>query len=169
MDVNISTFSVGTMIVEILDGLEIISSDKNIYLINKISEDLQIESDPIRLYQILQNLISNAVKFTDQGGVTITGGCDTMKMHVEIIDSGIGISKEELSYIFEKFRQVDSTNARKYEGTGLGLAIAHKAVKILHGDLTVESMPGKGSTFTLSLPVLLGKGSPLPSKTDVKI
>ncbi len=162
MDVNISTFSVRTMIVEILDGLEIISSDKNIYLTNKISEDLQIESDPIRLYQVLQNLISNAVKFTDQGGVTITGGCDAMKMHVEIIDSGIGISKEELSYIFDKFRQVDSTNTRKYEGTGLGLAIAHKAVKILHGDLTVESIPGKGSTFTLSLPVLLGEGQSSP-------
>ncbi len=155
MEVNISTFSVRTMIVEILDGLKIISSDKNIYLTNKISKDLQIESDPIRLYQILQNLISNAVKFTDQGGVTITGGCDAMKMHVEIIDSGIGISKQELSYIFEEFRQVDGTAARKYEGTGLGLAIAYKAVKILHGDLTVESIPGKGSTFTLSLPVLL--------------
>ncbi len=155
MEVNISTFSVRTMIVEILDGLKIISSDKNIYLTNKISEDLQIESDSIRLYQVLQNLISNAVKFTDQGGVTITGGCDAMKMHVEIIDSGIGISKQELSYIFEEFRQVDGTAARKYEGTGLGLAIAYKAVKILHGDLTVESIPGKGSTFTLSLPVLL--------------
>ena len=155
MEVNISTFSVRTMIVEILDGLKIISSDKNIYLTNKISEDLQIESDSIRLYQVLQNLISNAVKFTDQGGVTITGGCDAMKMHVEIIDSGIGISKQELSYIFEEFRQVDGTAARKYEGTGLGLAIAYKAVKILRGDLTVESIPGKGSTFTLSLPVLL--------------
>jgi signal transduction histidine kinase/HAMP domain-containing protein len=112
-----------------------------------------IKTDAAKVQQIVTNLVSNAIKFTDRGSVTIEirgsrdGGCV-----LYVRDTGIGIRKEHQQLIFEEFRQVDGSSTRKYQGTGLGLAIARRFAILLGGSLTVDSVVGKGSTFTLTLP-----------------
>jgi PAS domain S-box-containing protein len=115
----------------------------------------QIKTDPARFRQIIFNLVGNAVKFTEQGRVTVT--CRFMKtlpeprLVVEVADTGIGIAQDKIESIFEPFTQADSTVARRFGGTGLGLSISRKFARALGGDITVESRPGKGSTFTVTL------------------
>ncbi|MBX9603958.1 MAG: response regulator [Bryobacteraceae bacterium] len=116
----------------------------------------QIIGDPLRTRQILENLVSNAVKFTEQGGVTISvrdvSQDGALALLFEVRDTGPGISKEKLAAIFEKFTQADGSISRKYGGTGLGLAITRSLVEIHGGEITVDSEPGRGSTFAVRLP-----------------
>ncbi|MGN6106546.1 MAG: response regulator, partial [Kofleriaceae bacterium] len=112
-----------------------------------------IDTDDMRLRQVLRNLLSNAMKFTEKGRVNLRihrTGPDALAFAVS--DSGIGISKDKQRLIFEAFQQADGSTSRKYGGTGLGLAISREIAGLLGGDLRVESMPGQGSTFTLYLP-----------------
>ncbi|MEO7110460.1 MAG: response regulator [Polyangiaceae bacterium] len=114
-----------------------------------------IETDALRLEQILKNLLSNALKFSESGEVTLTvAPADGSRIRFSVKDSGIGIPAEHLNSIFEAFRQVDATIQRKYGGTGLGLSISRDFAKLLGGDLRVDSELGKGSTFTLTLPIV---------------
>jgi signal transduction histidine kinase/HAMP domain-containing protein len=119
-------------------------------------ERIVVRTDRAKVQQIVTNLVSNAIKFTERGGVKVScradppdrgGGC-----RIEIADTGIGIRPEHQEVIFEEFRQVDGSSTRIYQGTGLGLSIARRFARILGGDVTVESRPGQGSTFTLRLP-----------------
>lgn len=154
MDVTPKMFRISSTIETIMERLEPLADDKGIMLNQEIPDDLPaIESDENRVHQILQNLIGNAVKFTEQGSVVVSVRCNAENIHIEVSDTGIGISKKDLPHIFEEFRQVDGSSSRPYEGTGLGLTIAWKAVGMLGGNLSVESTFGKGSTFFLSLPV----------------
>ncbi|MBW1767330.1 MAG: response regulator, partial [Deltaproteobacteria bacterium] len=138
----------------VMERLEPVAEEKGIEINQEIPDDLpQIESDETRVHQTLQNLIGNAVKFTEEGRVTVAARSDAENIHIEVADTGIGISEKDLPHIFEEFRQVDGTTARQYEGTGLGLTIAYKAVRMLGGDLSVKSAQGKGSVFTLILPI----------------
>jgi len=111
-----------------------------------------IRTDPTRLSQILGNLVSNAVKFTESGGITIRANRDGGRLQFQVIDTGRGISEASQQHIFDAFRQADGTTTRQFGGTGLGLAISQRLARLLGGDLTVESTLGQGSTFTLSLP-----------------
>jgi HAMP domain-containing protein/signal transduction histidine kinase/CheY-like chemotaxis protein len=125
-----------------------------------------IYSDPKRLQQILKNLISNAIKFTDTGGVTVrvaaaesgwsptstTLNAAEQVLAISVIDTGIGISEDQQQIVFEPFRQADGTSSRKYSGTGLGLSISRDLTHLLGGELRLSSEPGKGSTFTLFIP-----------------
>jgi signal transduction histidine kinase len=124
-------------------------------------------ADRGKLRQILHNLINNAIKFTHQGSVTLSAQYLHAKkcMEFKVADSGIGISREELPHIFEKFRQLDSSDTKNYGGVGLGLYIVKKCTEILHGTIHVESKPGKGSTFTLRVPCHGRKAAetPLPA------
>ncbi len=115
----------------------------------------RIAGDPLRLRQILNNLISNAVKFTDRGRVSvrIDAGGEPPMLVIEVQDSGIGIPAEKLSTIFEEFTQADGSISRRYGGTGLGLAITRKLVEMHGGQIAVESSPGQGSRFYVSLPL----------------
>ena len=154
MDVSPKIFPISSTIETIMERLEPLAEDKGIKLDQEIPDDLpQIESDETRVHQILQNLIGNATKFTEQGSVTVSARSDAENIHIEVSDTGIGISKKDLPHIFEEFRQVDGTSARPYEGTGLGLTIAYRAARMLGGNIFVESTLGKGSTFTLILPI----------------
>ena len=154
MDVNPKPFSLAQTLENIIESIAPLAAEKQIELHQEIPEDLpSLESDEIRVSQILQNLVVNAVKFTDAGSVTVSVESDRGKVYVRIADTGIGIAENDLPYIFDEFRQVDGTSARRHEGTGLGLAIARKAVRILDGDIAVQSAPGKGSTFILTLPL----------------
>jgi signal transduction histidine kinase/HAMP domain-containing protein len=154
MDVHSKPFSLSSAIETVIERLDVIAREKEIEIRNDVPDNLpRIDSDETRVDQILQNLIGNAVKFTEEGHVTISAHVDGEKLRIRISDTGIGISEKDVPYIFDEFRQVDGTTARHYEGTGLGLAIAFKATRMLGGDLSVESVPGKGSTFTLTLPI----------------
>lgn len=117
----------------------------------------QILSSPIRLQQILANLVVNAIKFTDHGCVSIETSLtklnDTQQIVFKVSDTGIGISNEDLANIFEPFIQAKSVQNRPNSGTGLGLAISQKLAQLLGGEITVTSRIGEGSTFTLTLPV----------------
>jgi signal transduction histidine kinase/CheY-like chemotaxis protein len=111
-----------------------------------------VKTDSAKLREILQHLIDNAIKFTDKGTVTVSVRVKENDMEFRVTDTGIGIPKEALSFIFEKFRQLDSSETRPYGGVGLGLYIVKKFTELLRGKVEVESEPGKGSTFTVSLP-----------------
>jgi len=112
-----------------------------------------INTDERAVRSILNNLINNAVKFTEKGGVTVAISLKDNIVEIKVIDSGIGIAKEYLDTIFEEFRQVSEGYNRNFEGNGLGLNITKKLVEKFGGEISVESEPGKGSTFIVKLPV----------------
>jgi signal transduction histidine kinase len=115
-----------------------------------------LHADPMRLRQALLNLMSNANKFTERGAITIharqaqENGRDWVMIAVS--DTGIGMTPEQMAKLFQEFSQADASTTRKYGGTGLGLAISKRFCQMMGGDITVESEPGKGSTFTIRLP-----------------
>ena len=112
-----------------------------------------IEADPLRLKQILTNLVTNAVKFTEKGHIYLRATKENEWVNISVQDEGIGISEEDLSSIFEQFRQVDGSSTRRAEGTGLGLTITNHLVELHGGKIHVESTLNVGSTFTVRLPV----------------
>jgi signal transduction histidine kinase/CheY-like chemotaxis protein/CHASE3 domain sensor protein len=114
----------------------------------------RIETDPQKLGQILKNLLSNALKFTEHGEVTLRiASAPERRVSFIVRDTGIGIPQHQQAVVFEAFRQADGSTHRKYGGTGLGLSISKDLARVLGGDITVESAPNQGSTFTLTLPL----------------
>jgi signal transduction histidine kinase len=111
-------------------------------------------SDPVLLRRILGNLMSNAVKFTEQGKVTLSASSDQGRLVLEVRDTGVGISSADCQRLFSRFTQLESTRSKRHAGTGLGLAIVKGFVQQLGGQVFVESTPGQGSTFTVCLPSL---------------
>ena len=116
-----------------------------------------IYTDPTRVRQILTNLLGNAVKFTEHGSIRLRLHCQRdqkgPKLFFEVIDTGIGLTPQQIETLFEPFTQADATTTRKYGGTGLGLSISRRLARVLGGELTVQSTPGKGSTFTFWIPL----------------
>jgi len=112
--------------------------------------------DAVRLRQVLYNLVSNALKFTAEGAVRVRAGGGPTGVVITVADSGIGIGREALPRLFEKFTQGDGAATRRFGGAGLGLAICRHLVELMHGTLAVESEPGRGSTFTILLPLQRG-------------
>ncbi|HEV2149787.1 MAG TPA: histidine kinase N-terminal 7TM domain-containing protein, partial [Longimicrobiaceae bacterium] len=115
-------------------------------------------ADRVRLRQVLLNLVANAVKFTEEGAVRVEARCegtvgDGGRAVFRVRDTGIGITPEQMERLFQPFVQADPSTTRRYGGTGLGLAIADRFCRLMGGSITVESVPGEGSTFTVSLPV----------------
>ena len=108
--------------------------------------------DAMRLRQILLNLLSNACKFTKEGEVKLKVRRVTEGIELAVVDSGIGMTAEQRSKMFEEFSQADATTAQRFGGTGLGLAITRKLARMMGGDVTVTSELGKGSVFTARLP-----------------
>ena len=118
------------------------------------SAPAHLETDPQRLGQIVKNLLANALKFTDHGGIALQARADgTDAIAISVRDSGIGIAPDQQELIFEAFHQADGSIHRKYGGTGLGLSISRDLARLLGGRLTVQSAVGQGSTFTVTLPV----------------
>ena len=113
-----------------------------------------VKSDPVRIRQVLVNLVGNAIKFTENGGVRIIVHIDSSRSEprviLEVADTGIGMSEEQIGKLFKPFSQADASTTRKFGGTGLGLAISKKIATLLGGDLIVRSMPGEGSSFIFS-------------------
>jgi PAS domain S-box-containing protein len=139
-----------------LDLLHPLAGEKRIQLSLVYDPKLPVEfiADADRLRQILLNLLSNGIKFTNEGSVTLTISEETPAItRIEISDTGIGIPEDKLELIFEKFTQVDQSNTRKYEGTGLGLNITKRLVELMQGTITCQSSVSEGSTFTILLPL----------------
>jgi len=116
-----------------------------------------IQSDPIRMKQILVNLVGNAIKFTERGGISVRvslaeNAVSAPALRLEVVDSGIGMTPQQMEHLFAAFVQADATTVRKYGGTGLGLRISHSLARLLGGDVTVESEAGRGTTFTMMIP-----------------
>ena len=148
----------------LVDGvIEIVSHralEKNLSLASIVRHDLpeRLVGDSARLRQVLLNLASNAVKFTERGEVSLrvtkTGETkDAIKLRFEIRDTGVGLTKEQIKKLYQPFMQVDSSSSRRVEGTGLGLAISRRLVEKMGGTLGVESQPKAGSTFWVELPL----------------
>ncbi len=135
-----------------------LAKDKNIEFKVETALDASqmIETDRLRLQQILRNLISNALKFTARGSVTLQITKQASGIVFAVKDTGIGIPENKQQTIFEAFQQADGSTRRKYGGTGLGLSISRELAKLLGGTLTLQSEEGKGSVFTLTLPLQKG-------------
>jgi CheY-like chemotaxis protein/anti-sigma regulatory factor (Ser/Thr protein kinase) len=119
-------------------------------------------TDQDKLKQILMNLLSNAIKFTEAGTITVSARRHGERVAVAVTDPGIGIPEEALELIFEQFRQVDSSSTRRHGGTGLGLSISRHFARLLGGNVTVQSRLGRGSTFTLTIPMRYALDEPAP-------
>jgi signal transduction histidine kinase/DNA-binding response OmpR family regulator/HAMP domain-containing protein len=152
-ELEVTTFKIESLIEEVTETIRPQASQKNIGITcTSETETPAMSSDYEKCRHILQNLVANAVKFTEEGGVDIKVEQKNNSIVISVRDTGIGISQEHLPYIFDEFRQADGSSSRKYGGTGLGLAIATKYAQLLQGSIQVESVKGKGSTFTLTLP-----------------
>ncbi len=131
--------------------------ERGLKLLASFETDLpeQMESDPTKFRQIITNLVGNAIKFTEQGSVTVAMSALRSKrmLRVEVRDTGIGMTAEQTQKVFDAFEQADTSTTRKFGGTGLGLSISRQFAEALGGSLTVTSQLGKGSTFTLELPM----------------
>ena len=137
----------------------ILASDNNITLTAEIAPDLpKVFVDQDRLIQVIINLISNAVKFTDEGSVTCEVKTSEDELRINVIDTGIGIREEDQAKVFEKFKQVGEIMTDKPQGTGLGLPICKRIVEHLGGRIWVESQLNVGSTFSIALPLALSSG-----------
>jgi len=152
-EVNLKKASLEYLIKMVVADLMVLSEKKGLKLITKISKLPKISMDEERTREILNNLITNAIKFTENGSITVKAKKIRNYISVDVIDTGIGISKENLKKIFEKFYQIDPSLARKYGGTGLGLSITKQLVEAQGGKISVKSVLGKGSTFSFKLPI----------------
>jgi len=153
-EIEINRFNARQLIEEAIELIRSQADQKNISLHYLPGNDLSpIKSDYVKCRHILQNIVANAVKFTEEGGVEISTEETSESVQITVSDTGIGIDQEQIPHIFDEFRQADGSNSRRYGGTGLGLAIAKKYAEMLGGSIQVESRRGKGSKFTLNLPL----------------
>jgi PAS domain S-box-containing protein len=155
MPLNATTFRVGELFEEVQSELEPIIKRSNLAVVTKQRGSVPpVRSDRQKVKQIVLNLLSNALKFTPAGSVTMTASFDARKREVAIAvkDTGVGIPPEDQAKVFEDFRQLDSSPARGYGGTGLGLSICRRLANMLDGAIDLVSEPNHGSTFTLRLP-----------------
>ena len=157
MELHLETFSLSPQIEEVAKTIEPMAAKNNNRIIINCPPDLgTLHADQIRLRQALLNLASNANKFTENGTVTIAAQPQRVDCRdwvtIAVADTGIGMTEEQMGRLFQEFSQAEASTARKFGGTGLGLAISRHFCRIMGGDITVESKPGEGSTFTIRLP-----------------
>ena len=156
MPLQVSTFRIPELVAEVRSELEPIILRSKLTVTTDLPRDLKpISSDRQKVKQILLNLLSNALKFTHHGGVTISARRDARDrtLALSVADTGIGIAATDQDRVFEDFRQLDNSPTRAYGGTGLGLSICRRLAQMLDGRISLESTVGKGSIFTLTLPI----------------
>jgi signal transduction histidine kinase len=156
LELQISAFMPKTIVQDTCTRMEVLAQTKGLRLVSEIADDIPttIIGDPMRLQQILANLISNAIKFTLDGGISVRlYRPDPAHWAMQVADTGPGILKEAQAYIFEPFRQVDGSMTRQHQGSGLGLSIVKQLTHLMGGEVTLESEVGQGSVFTVCLPL----------------
>ena len=153
-EIEIKAINAKMFIAGIIEMINPIALQKNISIIQTTTDsNIEIKTDANKLQHILQNIIANAVKFTEKGMVEVKSELNNDHLIITIIDTGIGIAEENISRIFEEFRQADGSTSRKYGGNGLGLSIAKKYTNLLGGKIDVKSTINEGSEFIVTLPV----------------
>ncbi len=157
IEVNLEPLNLEPCLQEVVSQLKPMANSKVLYLSLEIEPELPLaQADSHRIRQVAINLVSNALKFTEKGGITIR--CkqlvDQDMLYVSVTDTGIGVSPAALGYIFDAFRQADGSTTRRFGGTGLGLTIAKKLIELQGGEIAVESVLGEGTTFSFTLPMV---------------
>lgn len=153
MPLHVETVELKGLLMEIIDDARAMINGRPIEAAFEISDTLQsIESDAVKIRQILLNLLSNAVKFTERGSITLSASNTGQGVLIAVKDTGVGMKSEDIPKIFERFQQLDGSLTRKAGGTGLGLTIVKNLLALLQGRIEVESAVGVGSTFTLFFP-----------------
>lgn len=171
MGLHLETFDIAEMIDEIASTVQPAVAKNGNTLQVDIAKDVgEMRADLPKVRQILLNLLSNSCKFTDRGTITLSVDRKTIDhrdwLQFEVEDMGIGITAEQKENLFREFSQADSSISRKYGGTGLGLAITHRFVQIMRGSITVDSEPGRSSTFTIQLPAEVTVESADPARPE---
>ena len=159
MQVRLDTFNLHDVCDGVINMFRPLAENKNIDLRSQIEPDMPaLRQDLTKLQQILQNLLSNAIKFTPEGGrVVLSAEADTRYVTISVMDTGVGVAAEEQDLVFQKFRQSGNPLTREHAGTGLGLSIVRELCKLLGGNVTLQSELGRGSTFTVRLPLQLNE------------
>jgi signal transduction histidine kinase len=162
MELRCESFAPIDLIEEVMTTIEPLARKRDNRLEVSMGSELgEIYADRVKLRQVLINLLSNACKFTEHGtirlAVTRVHDSDGDYMNIAIQDTGIGISKDAQSALFEQFKQVDSSRSRKYEGSGLGLALSRQFCHMMGGEILLKSEVGKGSIFTVVLPATVDR------------
>jgi signal transduction histidine kinase len=151
-------YSMRELVLDVVSATEALAAEKKLALEVDAPADLPPgRGDERRLTQVLLNLVSNAIKFTEAGAVKIRASAADGSFHVAVSDTGVGIAEGDRERIFEEFQQVDTSSTRRKGGTGLGLAIARRIVELHGGRIWVESTPGQGSTFAFTLPLSVAR------------
>jgi len=162
IQLDIVTFNLFEKISKITNNFKLIAENKDLLFKVSIEETTNwlVETDPIKLSQIMTNFIDNAIKFTERGEISISVRPSNLKnniptfIEIKISDTGIGIAKSKHATIFDAFVQADSSTTRKYGGSGLGLTISKEYIQLLNGELDVQSQPNKGTKFTIKIPAV---------------
>jgi signal transduction histidine kinase len=167
MDIYPQTLELFDTLRSCVETIRPLAVKKDVALTLSCAERAHAWGDPSRVKQIVINLLSNAVKFTPPGGsVSVTADGDVREVRIAVRDTGIGIKPEDQAVIFDEFRQVDAARTRQYEGTGLGLALVKRMVELQGGNVSLESVPGEGSCFTVTLPAAKAPKSRNPRRVS---
>lgn len=176
MALHIETFDVAQMVEEIASTVQpAVAKNANTLEVDVTKNAGEMHGDLTKVRQMLLNLLSNACKFTDHGVISLNVDRKTIDrrdwLQFEVGDTGIGVTAEQKENLFREFSQADTSIARKYGGTGLGLAITRRFIQMMRGTITVDSQPGRGSTFTIQLPVdfIPESGEPAPSELPLAV
>lgn len=161
MTTHITTFDLDALIAELIDTADpLVRARDNTLDFDVFARGVVLETDRIKLKQILLNLLSNAAKFTEHGAITVTATVTDRVLRFAITDTGVGISEEAQAKIFESFVQAKDSTSSDYGGTGLGLALCEQLTALLGGEISVESALGEGTTFTVEFPIDVIASSP---------
>jgi signal transduction histidine kinase len=160
-DLEFDTFDFAAVLAEALRILKPMADRKGLETVAELpAETIPMTGDRKRTLQVLLNLVNNAIKFTEEGRVRIQASTEADRLRVVVSDTGIGIKAEHIGMLFEAFRQVDGSARRIYEGTGLGLYLCRKLLRMMGGEIHVESDYGVGSRFTFTMPLELAPEPP---------
>lgn len=161
-EVNLELVSLATLLEPAAEIVEPLARARNLHIEVMLPPNpIFVETDPVKVRQMVVNLLGNAVKFTDTGRIILTGDQKADQLMITVQDTGIGISSEHFERIFEPFWQVEQKATRRAGGTGLGLTVTKRLALLLGGDVSVTSTPGEGTTFTICLPIRPSESSPL--------
>ena len=154
MELHIEEFEIENILKQVeATAKPLVEKNKNKFIIKSKTKKLKLQNDQTKLRQILFNLLSNAAKFTKEGTVTLTVSKNKNNLTFAVTDTGIGMNEEQLGKVFEEFTQAESSTSKDYGGTGLGLPISKKMTEMMGGNMIVESKEGKGTTFSIIIPI----------------